>query len=127
MSELELDPGKDLKVDMHDLSNDFSRIPLFFYRYGLAYQEAKEKASLLEAQVKEVQGAEYLRIKSEGEKVTEAHMTALLQVSKAVKFAKEQFFAAEKDAGTLRSILDALSAKKESLITIAANNRAENK
>lgn len=127
MSDIVLDPEVDLLVDVHNTSADFARLPLLSYRYGLQYEAAKRTASMLEAEIKEVQGAEYLRIKSEGEKVTEAHMTALLQVSKKVKEAKTASFKAEEDAGTLLNILKSLDKKKDALVAISANNRSENK
>ena len=124
---MKLNPIENLKVDASNSSEEFSQLPLLIYRYNEMFEQAREKATLAELSVKEVQGEEYIRIKTEGEKVTEAHMNALLQTSKKVRSAKEEHAAAEKDAGTLKGILEGLRAKKDAMVTIAANTRAEQK
>lgn len=127
MSEIVLNPELDLTVDAHEVSAEFARLPLLIYRYSLQYVEAKKLADMAEAYIKEAQGQEYLNIKAGTEKVTEAHLTALIAVSKSVKAAKAAHAQAEADADTIKSILEALRAKKDALVSIGAAQRAEMK
>jgi hypothetical protein len=122
-----LNPIENLKVDATNINEEFSQLPLLIYRYTEMWESARETASLLEAAVEEAEGEEYVRIKSEGEKVTEAHLKALIQVSKKVKAAREAYLSAKKDAGTLFGVLEGLRSKKDALVTIGANQRAEQK
>lgn len=122
-----LDPERNLAVSVEDTTGDFAELPLLTYRWNLKWAEAKERASLLELAVEEAEGAEYVRIKGQAEKVTEAHLKALIQTSPKVKAANEAWLAAKRDAETIFGALEGLRRKADALTSISANIRAENR
>lgn len=122
-----MNPLEDLKVDVTNINEEFSKIGLLLYRYTEVWEAAREKEGLLKHALEEAEGSEYIRFKTEGEKVTVDHLKALVQTSKKVKEATESYLAAKRDSGTLYGVIDGLRKKADALVTIGANIRAENK
>lgn len=125
MKELILDPMNDASIEITELSEEMRMTPLKIYRYSAKLAEANRLAMSLERQVKEVKAEEYLRVKREEVKVTEAHTSALVDVSSKVKAAYEAYFDAQRDADTLRGMVKALEAKNDNVRSLSASARAE--
>jgi hypothetical protein len=125
---MRLDPVTDTAtIDAADLSEEIRTMPPKIYRYNQMWADAHKTAQRLERTVSEVKAEEYLRLRQEESKVTEAHMKALIDVSKKVAAAYDAWLEAERDANTLKGVLESLRARKDSLVTLSANQRAEQK
>jgi hypothetical protein len=127
-SDIVLDPNVDVAVDVDDINNELARISALLYRYGILLNEASKASSLLEAKLKATKGDRLLEIKRDPSlKTTEATAEAMVNVTPRVIEALELYQEKKREAGDLDSILSALRAKKDTLITLSYNLRSENK
>jgi hypothetical protein len=124
---MKLDPIKDVKIDVTNIVEEFSQLPLLMYRYSELYEEARAAAAFAKLKVSEVEAQEYIKIKTSGDKVTEAHAKALVDVSPKVLDAQREAVNLQKDSNTYNGVLESLKCKLQALITIGAHQRAENK
>lgn len=121
----ELNFEKDNTIDVAALSKEFRNFPPTLYRYCEIKAEAKETAELKKAEYEELRSAKYIEIKSKEGKVTEANVSAMIEVDPDVKKAYRELLSAKRDLETIEGYVESLRAKKDMLIQLGADARKE--
>lgn len=125
----EADFASDVSIDRHNLSEEYVKHSESFAWYATAYefaqdQEAKAK-SLLELVDAKLDHGARMELQSAGIKFTEKmiHNTVISQPQH--QQAEEAYFRAKKLVGMLRACRDAMIHRKDMLVSLGANYRAE--
>lgn len=123
---MELNPEKDLSIDIHDLTSEFKDLSLTLFRYYQHKAKIETHSDIAKAKLKEVRALAYKRIKSDlSQKHTEKSLEAEIDTDPAVLEAQMKLIRAEHDASTWAGAVDSLKAKKDMLIQLGADSRKE--
>jgi hypothetical protein len=123
--DIELNPDTDNMIDATDLGTEFREFPPKLFRYSEKKSDAERDHDLAKNRYEEVRAQVYLEIKRGGEKVTEKHLDALIEVDVRVQGAFVTMVQAKRDLETLKNFVDSLRAKKDMLIQLGADARKE--
>lgn len=120
------DVGRDVSVG-DDLDGELSKLPRLIWHYGdleaAAYQLALEaKAHMEQAHATAYKAHKELARK---EKVTEAQVSAEVELDPAYRSYVQKWVEAEGNARRLKALMESLRAKKDALIQLSANRRNE--
>ena len=121
----ELDFEKDNTIDVASLQKEFRNLPPILYRYAEIKAESEHAYDIKKAEYEELRSAKYIEIKSKEGKVTEANVSAMIEVDAEVKKALRDMLEAKRDLETLKGYLESLRAKKDMLIQLGADARKE--
>jgi len=124
---MKLDPNKDILIDMDNLNEDFRKHPLLFYRYSQKYAILSRKHDDLKENMKQIRSMEYVRIKREIGKISDKNTEAEVDVSELVIASRNEMLEARQEMDILKGFVEALRMKKDAMIQISANQRAEDK
>lgn len=124
---MKLDPNKDIKIDVNDLNSEFRQFPVLLYRYVERAKVAQNDYDDLKEGLKEARSREYVRIKTESGKITEKNLEALIDTSELVLTAKKEMLNAKRVSDSLNAFLEGMRSKKDCMISISANMRAEDR
>ena len=126
--------GKDrlkgeFEIDQLDLDNEFARLPGRLARANELYATALKKALLGKANRDRAYAAAYIRLRDEaeeeGEKLTEATLKAQIEADDEYRDAVDEWVVAEGEKAQAWGVCEAIRAKKDGLVNIGANMRAE--
>ena len=122
----ELDPDKDLSIDVTDLSTEFRMFPTTLFQYYKYKAKVEAQRDMAKATLKETKALCYKRIKSDMSlKLTEKGMEAEIDTDPVVIEANLKFIRAEHDATTWGGAVDSMKSKKDMLMQLGADNRKE--
>lgn len=122
----DLDPDKDLSIDVSDLTTEFRKLPHILFAYYKHKAEAEKIRDIAKARLKEARAQTYKRIKSDtGTKHTEKSMEAEIDMDPTVLRAQGALIQAEHDASTWAGAVDSMKAKKDCLIQLGSDRRKE--
>lgn len=121
----ELDFEKDNTIAVDNLSKEFRNFPPTLFRYCEIVAEAEEAYGLAKAVYKETQSEKYIELKSKEGKITEANLSAMVEVDPDVKKALRNMLSCKKDLETLQGYVESMRAKKDMLIQLGADARKE--
>lgn len=121
----ELNFEKDNTIDVASLQKEFRNFPPTLYRYSEIKAEAEETYDIKKAEYEELRSEKYIAIKSKEGKVTEANLSAMIEVDPDVKKALREMLAAKRDLETIKGYVESLRAKKDMLIQLGADSRKE--
>ena len=114
-----------LAIDDIDLNRDFqTQAPSYideckrYHKAQMIVKQQKEKLTELEAQ-------KYFEIKNSAEKTTEAYLNQAIRNDEEVKTQKNLIIQAEYQASVYQSLVRAWEQKKDMLIQVGSNQRAE--
>lgn len=123
---MELNPDKDLSIDVSDLSSEFRSFSLVFYRYCQYKAKVEAQRDVAKAKLKEIRAVTYKRIKSDtSTKHSEKSMEAEIDTDPEVMKAQMSFIKSEHDATTWCGAVDSMKAKKDMLMQLGADARKE--
>lgn len=121
----ELNFEKDNTIDVANLQKEFRNLPPSLYRYAEIKAEAEHDYDIAKAEYEELRSEKYIEIKSKEGKVTEANLSAMIEVDKDVKAALRNMLEKKRDVETLKGYVESLRAKKDMLIQLGADARKE--
>ncbi len=123
---MELNPDKDLSVNVSDLSSEFRNFPTVFYRYCLNKAEAERLRDIAKSNLKEIKAVTYKRIKGDvSVKHTEKSLDAEIDTDPVVMETQRRLLEAEHTAATWAGAVDSMRAKKDCLIQLGSDRRKE--
>jgi hypothetical protein len=123
---LELNPEKDVSIDVGSLTEEFKKLPLLLYRYSILKAEAGEKLDVEESLLKEVRSELFKSIMQQHEKKpSDKVFEAEIEAHPAVVAQKRKVFRVKKDFETIKGYVESVKAKKDMLIQIGADLRKE--
>lgn len=116
-----------VSIDPLNLEAEFADIPARLAEYNEKYAVAFRRHLAAKHLVERTHSTVYLRKREEasGERVTEALLTARVEVDEEYIDAQQTAAIAESNKVRLWGVLDALRAKRDALISIGAHARAE--
>lgn len=118
-----------VSMDPLDLEAEFKRIPALLAQYNEEYAVALRRWLRAKAEVDRTHARLYLEAREiaeeMGEKTTEGSLKATIESKQAYIDAVDARISSEAQKVRVGGILDALSAKKDALISIGAHMRAE--
>lgn len=114
-----------VSIDPLDLQDEFRRIPADLARFNELYARALRRFLKAKARTEQVFSLVYLETREGGQKATEAQIKAEVAMDDRYNDSLQERIEAEVEKTRLGGILDALMAKKDSLISMGANLRAE--
>lgn len=116
-----------VSINPLDLNTDFRKLPALVARYNELYSIALRKHLRAKAKLKHTHASVYLRLREghSGGKVTETSLKAMVEIDKSYAAALDLAIVAEVDKERLWGVLEALRAKRDSLISMGATMRAE--
>lgn len=124
--EIELNPEKDLDIDLPNLSAEFREFPLKMYRYSQYRAQIEAKRDTAKAKLKELRATIYKKIKSNpNEKHTQSSLEAEVDSDPLVMSAMMTLIRAEHDANTWAGAVESMRAKKDCLIQLGSDRRKE--
>lgn len=122
---MELNPLKDLEIDIHDPTSEFKKLSLLLFRYYEQKADIERERDILKLTVKEIRGKLYKDLKAGAAKLTEAGISAELDQHPEYLAAERKLIDANRDLVTASGAVDSLKAKKDMLIQLAADRRKE--
>ena len=123
---MELNPDKDLEIDVANLTTEFREFPLKLYRYCQQKARAESIRDIAKATLREAKAVAYKRIKSDTSvKHTEKSMEAEIDTDQVVMEANKKLIRAEHDSSTWAGAVDSMKAKKDVLIQLGSDRRKE--
>lgn len=123
---MELNPEVDLSIDIHDLTREFKEFPLLMYRYSVHRAKVEAQRDIAKANLKEVRAMIFKRIKSDPSvKHTEKSLEAEVDTNPEAKQALIAYIQAEHNSTTWAGAVDAMRAKKDTLIQLGSDRRKE--
>ena len=122
---MNLNPEKDIVIDIHDLSKEFRTIGPKIYRYTKAKCEAQEELDLLEYDLDIVKAHIIMDLSKEKRTYKESEKKAIITANSEVIDLVEQIARAKKDVDTLKGYIEGLKANKDMLIQLGADQRKE--
>lgn len=124
--ELELDPDKDLTIDVADLTREFREFPILMYRYMQQRARSESKRDILKGKLKEARAQVFKELKRDTtQKHTAVSLEAEIDSHPTVIEANLRFIQAEHDASTWGGAVDSMRAKKDCLIQLGSDRRKE--
>lgn len=122
----DIDPEKDLSIDVTDLTTEFRKLPHMLFEYYKHKANAEKQRDIAKARLKEVRAQVYKRIKADtSAKHTEKGLEAEIDVDPAVLKAMGALIQAEHDASTWIGAVDSMKSKKDCLIQLGSDRRKE--
>lgn len=116
-------------IEPVDISGEFARIASLLATYNEEYSKALSEHLRHKAAREREYSRAYLKYRTEGlelqEKITEGVIKARVVLDKGYILANERAAAAEVEKVRLSGVLDALSTKRDALISLGAHLRAE--
>lgn len=126
MTKIELNPEKDLDIDLPNLSTEFREFPLKLYRYSQYRADVESKRDIAKANLKELRASLYKKIKSNpNEKHTQSSLEAEVDSDPLVAAAVRALIRAEHDATTWAGAVESMRSKKDVLIQLGSDRRKE--
>ena len=125
MSDLQLDPAKDIDVDIHELERELRMYPLLFHRYLEKKVIAEHEYERAKENYKSVSASVGYRKKISEAKITEKTLASYVQIDPSVVKAKETELEAKLKFEKIKAYCEAFRAKKDSLVNLSANQRVE--
>jgi len=123
---MELNPEKDLSVNVSDLNYEFRNFSIVFYRYCSLKADVEKKRDIAKARLKEAKAVTYKRIKSDPSvKHTEKSLEAEIDTDAYVLDAQMRLIEVEHEAATWAGAVDSMRAKKDMLMQIGADARKD--
>ena len=122
---IKIDPEKDLKIDASRLPEEFSKFPSLMYAYLEIKCDAEREYEWAKRRAAEVKAELYKKIKSETIKITEKALEAEIENETSYRKAKTKLGDAKHDLETIKAHVEALRSKKDMLIQLGADSRAE--
>ena len=123
---MELNPDKDLSVDVANLTEEFRVFPLVMFRYSQHRAKVETQRDMAKAKLKEVRAIVYKRVKSDtSAKHTQSSLEAEVDTDPTVIDAHMKLIRAEHDATTWAGALESMRAKKDCLIQLGSDRRKE--
>jgi hypothetical protein len=122
----DIDPDKDLSIDVTDLTTEFRKLPHILFEYYKHKANAEKMRDIAKAKHKEARAVAYKKIKADtSAKHTEKGMEAEIDTDPGVKMALGSLIQAEHDVATWVGAVDSMKAKKDSLIQLGSDRRKE--
>jgi hypothetical protein len=120
------DIRKDLQINIEDLEGEFARQPDLFWQYAqqLAVAEANEKNAKYNLEVTEAKLFLFFKDNIEG-KVTNDLISSYVKSSDEYKTAYNDYVVAIKEKTLLKMQVEAIVQKRDMLMQLGANQRAE--
>jgi len=119
----------DLQFSTFSLDKDLGEQPGWYAHYGLIHTHASSLRDAKAQALKDIMAAVEIDIREaiakSGEKSTEDKIRAKVQLDEAVITARRELAAAERTAADAAVIKEAWYHRKEALIAVSANRRAE--
>jgi hydroxymethylpyrimidine pyrophosphatase-like HAD family hydrolase len=123
---MELDPDKDLAIDINDLTNEFKEFSLLMYRYSVQRAKIEAQRDLAKAKLKETRAMVFKRIKADTSvKHTEKSLEAEIDTDPEAKQALIAYIQAEHNATTWAGAVDSMRSKLNCLIQLGSDRRKE--
>jgi hypothetical protein len=126
---MELNPEKDLVIDVTDLTVEFRHFPTVFFRYCQQKANAEAERDFAKCKLKEVRATVYKTIKGNaamtGAKLTEAALEAEIDTNAQVIEAQGKLIQTEHNAATIGGAVESMRAKKDMLMQLGADRRKE--
>jgi len=123
---MELNPDKDIQIEVTRLGEEFQVLPLLIYRYSEAKSDAGYAVDVAEAEYKEMRADVFKEILSEHEKKpSDKVIEAEIESHPKVKKAKRNYLSTKRDYETIKGFVESLRAKKDMLIQLGADARKE--
>jgi hypothetical protein len=123
---MELDPEKDLTIDVSNLGSEFREFSLLLYRYTCYRAKIETQRDVAKARLKEQRAIIRKKVKSDlSVKHTENSIEAEIDTDPTVIDANMKLIRAEHDASTWAGAVESMRAKKDCLIQIGADQRKD--
>lgn len=122
---MKLDPLKDLEVDVKDLTSEFKKLSLLLFRYYVEKADAEREYDRIKSTLKEIRASVYKQLKTSGEKHTEKSLEAEIDTNADVIKVQDLLLDAGRNLATWIGAVDSMKAKKDCLIQLGADRRAE--
>jgi hypothetical protein len=126
----DLDMAKDLGIDKASINADLANQPAMFAWYATLSELAKDKVAKAKSHLEVTEAELDQRIRRDWDidrngKMTEAGVSASIKLSPIYQKAESQLQEAQKTNGLLNVARQAFDQRKDMLISLAANMRAE--
>lgn len=122
---IKLDPDVDLETDVDELQREFKRMAPLLHGWSEVKAQSEEAYEIAKAEYEELRSQTYLDLRSREGKITEATLSASIDVDPAVKKSLRHMLEMKKDFETLKGFVEGLRAKKDCLVNLAADARKE--
>jgi hypothetical protein len=123
---MELNPDKDLEIDISNLTTEFKVFPVTMYRYSQYRAKIETQRDIAKARLKEVRATVYKKIKADvSAKHTQSSIEAEIDTDPTVIDAQMKLIRAEHDATTWAGAVESMRAKKDVLIQLGSDRRKE--
>lgn len=123
---MELNPEKDIEINVARLDEEFTRLPLLLFRYSEARAESGEQADLAEARYKEARSKCYVEIvRNADKKPSDKAIEAEIDTNPEVLELKREYYKVKRDFETIKGFVESLRAKKDMLIQCGSDRRKE--
>ena len=123
--DFQLNINKDNLIDLPNLRDEFRRMPIIQYRYSEAKSDAERDYDGDKARYEEMKSQVYVELKTSGEKYTENHLKAAIEIDPRVVDLKKKMLDSKRTYNTLKNYTESLSTKKDMLIQLGADMRKE--
>src|SRR5665213_871075 len=111
---MELNPEKDLAIDVSNLTAEFRDFPVIMYRYSCHRAKVEVQRDVAKAKLKEIRAIVYKRIKSDtSAKHTQSSLEAEVDTDPSVLEAQKTLIRSEHDAMTWAGAVESMRPKKD--------------
>lgn len=124
---MKLNPSEDLEIDSTDLQAEFKKLPRTIHAYCEQKADAEREYDRLKFLLEEVRAKVYKDLRGSGVKHTEKSLEAELDCHPDVLAVQDMMLTAKRELATWIGGVESLRAKKDCLIQLGADARAENK
>jgi hypothetical protein len=121
----DFDLGKDLDIKTTQINEMLIGQPSMFAWYGVLAALAKSKANKKYSQLKQLQASKYLYYRDQLGKATEATVDAAIKSDEAYIKLESEYQQSEYEAQVLLIAREAFEQRKDMLISLSSNMRAE--
>jgi len=123
---MELNPEKDLEIDVTNLTSEFKSFPIVMFRYSQQRAKVEAQRDVAKAFLKETRAIVYKRVKSDvSAKHTQSSLEAEIDTDPVVIEAQKKLIRAEHDASTWAGAVESMRSKKDVLIQLGSDRRKE--
>ena len=123
---MELNPEKDLEIDVTNLTSEFKSFPIVMFRYSQQRAKVEAQRDVAKAFLKETRAIVYKRVKSDvSAKHTQISLEAEIDTDPVVIEAQKKLIRAEHDASTWAGAVESMRSKKDVLIQLGSDRRKE--
>ena len=124
---MNLNPEKDLDIDVKDLTAEFKKLSLLLFRYYEAKADSEREYDKVKQTHEEIRARVYRGLKSSGDKLTEKALEAAIDSNDDVLSIQTMMLDAKRTLATWYGAVESMKAKKDCLIQLGADRRAEEK